>query len=72
MNKSEVGFALVLSVTIDIYCRNWIISACAHGVNNRALCAYIGECSLYYVSNPSYIYGVTYISAWLQHHYSNN
>ncbi len=27
------------------YHRNWMISACAHGVNSRALCAYIRECA---------------------------
>ncbi len=27
------------------YRRNWIISACAHGVNSRPLYAYIRECA---------------------------
>ena len=30
---------------LGTYHRNWIINTCAHGVNSRALCAYIRECA---------------------------
>ncbi len=52
------------TTNVFMYRRNWIISACAFGVNSRALYAYIRECAYNAViSSPTQQPDVSVMSA---------